>query len=53
VSGRPRSKRGSSSVGRSPYSRMKQWSGAAEPVGGKAMGGQGGGRSLDTVSTGG
>jgi hypothetical protein len=53
VSVRRRSKRGSSSVGPSPYSRTRRWPRVAKPVGGKAMGGQGGGHSLDTVGAGG
>jgi hypothetical protein len=35
VNGRRRSKRGSSSAGHSPYSRMTRWPRAVEPVGGK------------------
>jgi hypothetical protein len=38
VSARRRSKRGSSSVGRSPYSRTRRWPRAVEPLGGEVMG---------------
>jgi hypothetical protein len=38
VSARWRSKRGSSSVGRSPYSRTRRWPRAAEPLGGEVVG---------------
>jgi hypothetical protein len=40
-------------VGRSPYSRTRRWLRAAETVGGEAVGGKGGGRSLDMVGMGG
>jgi hypothetical protein len=53
VSRRRRLKRGSPLVGRSPYSRTRRWLRAAEMVGGEAVGGQGGGRSLDMVGMGG
>jgi hypothetical protein len=38
VSARRRSKRGSSSVGRSPYSRTRRWPRAVEPLGGEVVG---------------
>jgi hypothetical protein len=53
VSGRRRSKRGSSSVGRSPYSRTRRWPWAAEPVGGEAVVRQGSGHGPDMVGMGG
>jgi hypothetical protein len=46
--------RGSSSVGRSSYSRTRRWPRAAEMVGGnggEAVGGRGGGRGSNAVGT--